>query len=48
MFGERSPKDHDNYVERILNAQDHRLKQATYGQVVKDQLDEEMNKFLAF
>ena len=48
MFGERSPKDHDNYVERILNAQDHRLKQTTYGQVVKDQLDEEMSRFLAF
>jgi membrane protein insertase Oxa1/YidC/SpoIIIJ len=26
MFGERSPKNHDNYVERILNSEDYRLK----------------------
>ena len=47
MFGERSPKDHDNCVERILNSQDHRLKQTTYNQVVLDDLQEEMNKFMA-
>ncbi len=29
MYGERSPKDHENYVERLLNAEDHRLKQYT-------------------
>lgn len=26
MYGERSPKDHENYVERLLNGEDHRLK----------------------
>ena len=26
MFGERSPKNHDNYVERLLNSEDFRLK----------------------
>ena len=48
MFGERSPKDHDNHVERILSAEDSRLKQSTYGAIVQSELEEEMNKFLAF
>ena len=48
MFGERSPKDHDNYVERILSTEDSRLKQSTYGTIVQNELEEEMNKFLAF
>ena len=26
MYGERAPKDHENYVERLLNAEDQRLK----------------------
>lgn len=46
MFGERSGKDHDNYVERMLNSQDNRLKQTTYNQIVRDELENEMNKFL--
>ena len=48
MFGERTPKNHDNYVERILNSEDYRLKQSTYGQVVKDELDNELIRFLQF
>lgn len=43
MFGERSNKDHNNYVERLLNAEDHRLKQTTYGQIVEDELEAELN-----
>ena len=34
MFGERSRKDSDNYVERMLNSDDTRLKQLTYNQEV--------------
>ena len=26
MYGERSTKNHDNYVERMLNSDDQRLK----------------------
>ena len=43
MFGERSPKNHDNYVERILNSEDYRLKSNTYGTAVKDELEVELN-----
>jgi len=48
MFGERSPKDHDNYIERVLNSEDHRLKQSTYSTIVKDELEVELAKFVAF
>ena len=48
MFGERSPKDHENHVERILNSEDNRLKRATHDSIVLDDLEEEMNKFLQF
>lgn len=30
MFSQRSPSDHENFVERMLNAQDTRLKETTY------------------
>ena len=48
MFGERSGKDHDNYIERMLSQEDERLKQSTYGKLVEDELEMEMKKFLAF
>ena len=48
MFGERSPKNHDNHVERILNSEDARLKQSTYDAIVTDELENELNKFYAF
>ena len=48
MFGERSTKDSDNYVERMLNSEDTRIKQNTFNSEVKDQLDKEMNMFYAF
>ena len=48
LYGERSPKDHENYVERLLNAEDHRLKQYTNDQYVVQELEYEMKKFLAF
>lgn len=48
IYGERSPKDHENYVERILNAEDPRLKQYTNDMYVKQELEYEMKKFLSF
>jgi hypothetical protein len=36
MFGERSNKDHDNYVERMLNSEDTRIKQNTFNYEVTD------------
>ena len=48
MFGERSKDNHDNYVERMLNSEDHRLKQTTDGLVVKSELEAELNKFYIF
>lgn len=48
MYGERSPKDHENYVERLLNAEDHRLKQYTNDKYVQDELEFELKRFLAF
>jgi hypothetical protein len=48
LYGERSPKDHENYVERLLNTEDHRLKQYTNDSYVTQELEYEMKKFLAF
>jgi len=48
MFGERSNKDHDNYVERMLNSEDTRIKQNTFNYEVTDSLDKEINLFYAF
>jgi hypothetical protein len=48
MFSERSSKDHDNYIERILSSEDKRLKQSTYGTIVQDELEMEMKRFYAF
>lgn len=39
MYGERSPKDHDNYIERMLNSQDFKLKQNTYDKIVETELE---------
>lgn len=48
MFGERSPKNHDNYVERMLNSEDVRIKSNTFNQEVKDELEQELIKFNNF
>jgi len=48
LYGERSPKDHENYVERILNAEDTKLKQYTNDKYVLEELEYEMKRFLAF
>lgn len=48
LYGERSPKDHENYVERLLNAEDHRLKQYTNDRYVQVELEYELKKFLSF
>ena len=46
MFNERSPKDHENYVDRLLNTDDRRLKQNTYDTIVKNELEQELHTFL--
>ena len=48
MYGERSRSDHENYVDRLLHAEDSRLKQVTNDSFVEEQLEEEMKRFLAF
>jgi hypothetical protein len=48
MYSERSPQDHENYVDRLLNAEDERLKQFTNSRYVQEELETEMKKFLAF
>jgi len=48
MYGERSPSDHENYVERILNAEDQRLKQYTNDRYVLEDLEKELRQFATF
>ena len=48
MYGERSPQDHENYVERILNAEDQRLKQYTNDKYVLEELENELIRFKNF
>ena len=48
MYSERSPADHENYVDRLLHAEDHRLKQYTNNRYVKEELEVEMKRFLNF
>jgi hypothetical protein len=48
LYGERSPKDHENYVERLLNSEDPRMKMYTNDRMVMNELEEEMKRFLAF
>lgn len=48
LYGERSPKDHENYVERLLNSEDPRMKMYANDQMVMSELEQEMKRFLAF
>lgn len=48
MYGERAPNDHENYVERLLNAEDQRLKQYTDDKQVVNELEYELKKFMAY
>ena len=48
MFGERAPKDYENYVDRLLNAEDTRLKQNTSKVFVEQELQEEFNRMDSF
>lgn len=48
MYSERSPKDHENYVDRLLHAEDPRLKQYTNDSYVQEDLVLEMKQFLQF
>lgn len=45
MYGERSKSDHENYVERVLNCEDHTLKSYTNDKYVKEELEYELKKF---
>ena len=38
MYGEKSPKEHENYVDRLLHAEDSRLKQVTSDKFVVEEL----------
>ena len=48
MYGQRSPKEYENYVDRLLNAEDVRLKQNTSKRFVVSELDEELNRVESF
>ena len=48
MFGERTQANQNNFVERLLNSDEQRLKQVTDGNTVLNELEHDMNKFLAF
>ena len=48
MYRERSPSDHENYVDRMLNAEDSRLKQYTNDKHVHNELEQELKNFLNF
>ena len=48
MYSERSPQDHENHVDRLLHAEDHRLKQYTNDRYVQEELEYEMKRFASF
>lgn len=48
MYGERSVKSHENYVERLLHSEDTKLKSYTKDDFVLQDLEYEMKQFLAF
>ena len=48
MYGERSSSDHENYVDRMLHAEDSRLKQVTNDKFVTEELESEMKRFMTF
>jgi hypothetical protein len=48
MYSERSPADHENHVDRLLHAEDDRLKQYTNDRYVKEELEYEMKRFASF
>ncbi len=48
MYSERSPTDHENYVDRLLHAEDERLKQYTNERYVQEELEFEMKRFASF
>lgn len=39
MYGERSPRDHENYVDKLRNAEDHRLKLYCNDKHVQEDLE---------
>ena len=45
MYGERSPQDHENIVERVLNIEDPTLKKNTQEAWIKEDLENEMRRF---
>jgi len=48
MYGERSTKSHENYVERLLHSEDTKLKSYTQDNFVLEDLEYEMKQFMSF
>ena len=48
MYSERSSTDHENYVDRMLHAEDKNLKSYTNDIYVKEDLENELKKFLNY
>ena len=48
MYGQRSVEDHENYVERMMNCEDSKLKSYTNTRQVCQELEEEMRRFVSF
>ena len=48
MFGERSQKNQNNVVERMLNVSEKQLKENTYNEIILEELENDMKKFLSF
>ena len=48
MYGERSTKDHENYVDRMMNSEDNRLKGFTNDKYVHEELESELSRFMEF
>ena len=48
MYAERSSTDHENYVDRLLHAEDQSLKQYTNDKYVQEDLENEIKKFLNY
>lgn len=48
MYGERSTKSHENYVERFLHSEDTKLKSYTRDDLVLEDLEYEMKQFVSF
>ena len=48
LYGMKSVKEHENYIERLLNNEDQKLKHYTNNKQVLIELEEEMKRFLVY